>query len=60
MPKPRKNEKENEFISRCMGDDEMNQKYPDKDQRYAICKSFWKNRNKKKNNLTGDIQNEKT
>lgn len=39
MPKPKKGESKKEFISRCMGYDDM-QKY-DQDQRLAICYSYW-------------------
>ena len=39
MPKPNKNETKDEFISRCMGYDDM-QKY-DQKQRAAICYSYW-------------------
>jgi hypothetical protein len=39
MPiKPGKSENEQEFISRCMGEETQN--YP-QDQSYAICKSKW-------------------
>lgn len=39
MPKPKKGESKDEFISRCMGYDDM-QKY-DQKQRAAICYSYW-------------------
>ena len=48
MPHPRKNEKQKAYISRCMGDKEMNQKHPDQKQRAAVCYSFWRTRNKVK------------
>lgn len=48
MPKPRKNEKESDFISRCMGDAEAKSDFPNKDQRLAFCYSTWRDRNKKK------------
>jgi hypothetical protein len=44
MPSPRENETEDDFINRCMGDEEMNQKHPDRKERYAVCKSFWDNK----------------
>jgi ClpP class serine protease len=31
-----------------MGDKEMNKKHSDQKERYAVCQSFWDNRNKKK------------
>lgn len=41
MPEPRKGETEEEFIERCMGDDEANKDFPDPDQRRAFCQSQW-------------------
>ena len=40
--KPRKGEKEDEFISRFMS--ETKEEYPDQKQRYAIAKSYWQKR----------------
>lgn len=48
IPKPGKNEKEDEFISRCMGDDVMVKEYPDEKVRAGICYSQWKDKGKKK------------
>jgi hypothetical protein len=42
MPKPNKGESKKEFISRCMGYEDM-QKYDNK-QRAAICYSYWENK----------------
>ena len=42
LPKPKKNEPKDDFINRCMGDDLMNNEYPDRSQRYAICLTQWK------------------
>jgi hypothetical protein len=36
---PTASENEQEFISRCMS--EENQSFPDEAQRYAVCKSKW-------------------
>jgi len=44
IPKPRKDEEKDEFISRCMGDDVMVQEYPDRTQRIAVCYSSWRRR----------------
>lgn len=41
IPSPSKDEKQEDFISRCMGDDVMNKEYPDEKQRYAVCRSKW-------------------
>jgi len=42
IPKPAKGEKEQDFISRCMGNNTMNKDYPDQKQRSAICYSQWR------------------
>jgi hypothetical protein len=41
MPTPIPNEQEDEFISRCMGDEEAVNDFPDEAQRYAVCSSKW-------------------
>jgi len=41
MPSPGPTENEDEFISRCMGDEEAMSDFPDEDQRYAVCISKW-------------------
>ena len=37
LPKPRIDEKEEEFVSRCMDDEVMKEEYPDTEQRAAVC-----------------------
>lgn len=37
IPKPKKGEDKDSFISRCMSDDTMQKEYPDKEQRMAVC-----------------------
>jgi len=44
IPKPRKGEKKDEFISRCMGNPVMVKEY-EQDQRGGICYSAWKDKN---------------
>lgn len=46
IPKPRENEVQAHFIARCMGDDMMNEEYPEEDQRAAICYQTWRDRTK--------------
>jgi len=46
IPKPRENEKESEFIGRCMGDEVMNRDYPDSKQRVAVCYNSWREKKK--------------
>jgi hypothetical protein len=42
LPKPKKEEKENEFMNRCMGDETMKKEFPDNEQRTAVCYQQWK------------------
>jgi hypothetical protein len=46
LPRPKKNESKQEFISRFMGDAAMNKEYPDNDQRYAVANSVWEKKQK--------------
>jgi len=39
MPEPRKGESRDEFLDRCMGDDESVEDFPDAEQRFAFCNS---------------------
>jgi hypothetical protein len=55
LPSPKNKEKEQEFVSRCMGDTTMNKEYPDQKQRAAICYSQYK-RAKKKNEAEGSTE----
>jgi len=41
MPDPRKGEKEDDYISRCVGNKDMNDEFPDQKQRLAVCYSKW-------------------
>lgn len=41
MPQPSANENKEEFISRCMGDEEAVNDFPDEAQRFAVCSSKW-------------------
>jgi hypothetical protein len=43
MPTPNKGEKQGDYISRCMGNAEMNSKHPEAAQRDAVCHVFWDN-----------------
>ena len=44
IPKPRTDEEEDDFISRCMGNDTLQEDYPDNDQRLAVCFTQWRER----------------
>lgn len=54
LPSPKKSEKEQEFVSRCMADDMMNKDYKDQKQRAAVCYSQYKRRIKNKGNASWD------
>lgn len=54
LPKPRKSEKEQEFVSRCISDDIMNKEYKDQKQRAAVCYSQFKTRHKMKGEASWD------
>lgn len=41
IPKPRPNERQDDFIGRCMGDDTMIRDYRSQPQRFAVCLSSW-------------------
>jgi|APCry1669188910_1035180.scaffolds.fasta_scaffold05517_6 hypothetical protein len=42
MPKPRKDEKKSDYMSRCMADAAMREKYPKQAQRYVVCNAIYK------------------
>ena len=46
MPEPYPNEQRTHFIDRCMMDQESNQSFPERDQRYAFCNSQFDNKKK--------------
>lgn len=54
LPKPSKKETEQEFVSRCMGDDMMNKEYKDQKQRAAICYNQYRTRHKNKGEASWD------
>lgn len=51
LPKPRKNEKQSEFVSKCMGDPTMNNDFPQQKQRAAVCYSQFKRKSKASESL---------
>jgi len=63
VPKPSSEEKEAEFISRCMSSKKMVDEYPDQKQRTSICYDSWrKNKGEKMedNNKESIISKEET
>ena len=41
LPKPEPDEEHDDFIDRCMGDDQTNEDFPDPGQRRAVCETQW-------------------
>jgi len=54
LPKIRKKETEQEFISRCMSDEMMRNDFKDQKQRAAVCYSQFKVREKTKGEASWD------
>lgn len=46
---PGASETQDEFISRCMGDDKMNSEFPEQSQRAAVCYAYWDEKQEKIN-----------
>jgi hypothetical protein len=42
MPIPKEKETEQDYIQRCMADSDMNDKYSNPDERYAVCIGIYK------------------
>jgi len=58
LPKPKKKEKQGDFISRCAGDTTMNKDFPETKQRVAVCYSQWKDAKASAMASFGDGENE--
>ena len=56
LPKPRKNEKKDDFISRCMSNAESKKDFPDTDQRLAVCHTQWRRKNKSIDERLDDLK----
>jgi len=54
LPSKRKNEKENEFMSRCMSDDVMKKEFRTNKQRVAVCMNQYQTRKKIKGEASWD------
>ena len=54
LPSKRKNEKENEFMSRCMSDDVMKKEFRTNKQRVAVCMNQYQTRKKIKGAASWD------
>lgn len=55
MPEPRKDETKEEWMNRCMGDEEQKKTFPDQEQRIAVCARKWDDRNKKKDEAMKEL-----
>ncbi len=55
LPTPKKEEKRDEFISRCIENDVMNDEFPNLTQRVAVCVSQWDNKDKQKKQKKNEI-----
>jgi len=52
MPEPTDGESEQEFVDRCMGDEEAIQTFPDSEQRAAFCHSQWDESREKESTMS--------
>ena len=56
LPRPKKDEKKEDFITRCMSDETMKKEYDDNDQRLAVCYSQWEKKEEKAMNKFYEIR----
>jgi len=54
LPTPHKNEKEKDFISRCMS--EVQGEFKDQKQRLAVCYGQWRNKQKQSKSFEFDLK----
>tara|TARA_R110002020_G_scaffold234941_3_gene447097 strand:+ start:236 stop:439 length:204 start_codon:yes stop_codon:yes gene_type:complete len=54
LPSKKKDEKENEFMSRCMSDDVMKKEFQNNKQRIAVCINQYQTRKKAKGETSWD------
>lgn len=59
IPKPGLGEDEEQFMTRCMGNDLMQAEYPDQDQRVAVCLSSFREGGKKEAEVSDNLIDEK-
>ena len=55
LPKPTKDDTEESFVKRMMGNPTMVKEYPDAAQREAVAHSLWRNRNNSEEDLWSDV-----
>ena len=51
LVKPRKRERRENFLERCMGDQTSMDDFPNRSQRFAVCNSLYDDRNKEDNDM---------
>ena len=56
LPKPKKNEKQDDFINRCMSNETMKEEYEDNDERLAVCYSLWEQEKESKKEKPTNIE----
>jgi hypothetical protein len=55
MPTPNKDEKQKDFISRCMDDKSLQEQYNQAYDRFSVCNSCWEKANLKENSTAFEI-----
>ncbi len=58
LPKPKKDEEENKWIERCMGNETMKKDFDDNDQRLAVCYQIWKDKDKEEKSMKPNMDEE--
>jgi hypothetical protein len=58
LPKPKKGEKRQEFISKCMSDEAMKEEFPSQKQRVAVCLNQMRRSEASENGLDWDSHSE--
>lgn len=56
LPKPSKGQKEDDWISSCMGNDKMKSEYPEEKQRLGVCYSQWENKKREDDEMAESIE----
>jgi hypothetical protein len=58
LPSPKGKEKQNDFVSRCMGDNTMGKDFENQKQRAAVCYSLWEKAKASADVVLGSGENE--
>lgn len=57
LPEPKKDETEDDFMDRCLSNENVNKEFPDKNERYGFCITRWERAKESKNSQ--EEENEK-